>query len=71
MLTVARAAEKFAGTVSSYKVDIGKQEAAGKGLGLTPEDAPAVVIFKDGAKVKTIKGVNAETAGEIASTIGA
>jgi hypothetical protein len=68
---MSRAAEKFSSTVSSYKVDIGKQEAAGKGLGLSPADAPAVVIFKDGEKVKTLKGINAGTASEIAAAVGA
>jgi len=68
---LTRAADTHAGTTSSYKVDIGKQEGAGKGLGLTVEDVPAVVIFKDGAKVKTIKNVSAANASEIASTIAA
>ena len=70
-MTLNRAAESHAGTTAAYKVDIGKQEAAGKGLGLSVEDVPAVVIFKDGAKLKTIKNVSAANAAEITSTITA
>jgi hypothetical protein len=71
VLTTSRAAEKFSSTTSSYKVDLGKQEAAGKGLGLTAADTPAVVIFKDGKNVKTLKGINADTGSEIAATLAA
>jgi hypothetical protein len=71
ILTTSRAADKFSSTTSSYKVDLGKQEAAGKGLGLTAADTPAVVIFKNGEKIKTLKGINADTGSEIAATLGA
>jgi thioredoxin-like negative regulator of GroEL len=70
-LTLPRLADKFSATVSSYKVDVAKQEGASRGLGVGVEDAPAVVIYKDGSKVETFKGINAETGTKIAALLGA
>ncbi|KIW01559.1 uncharacterized protein PV09_07035 [Verruconis gallopava] len=63
-------AQKHAGTTHNYKVDISKNESAAKGLGLTPADAPAVVIYKAGKEVKRFKNVNAEIAEEIGAFLG-
>ena len=62
-----RAAKKHAATTDAYKVNIDKFPSAKENLKIAT--FPAVIVFKDGAELKRVEGVNKENAHEIAAIL--